>query len=179
MTMDFDRLAHAVREARDARGWRQEDLAARAHIGLGSVQNIEAGRPFRRTPTSFPKIEDALGWERGSCMAIVRGGQSTPRASAPAPVRADAQSETPGENLPLAVQIALGFGQIIDYDVYTTDVDGEPMQMVQLAISSAQAIEAMKKQLDRFGEIKGYVRRHAENEGEVRPTGSETDSGDE
>ncbi len=180
--MDFDRLAHAVREAREARGWRQEDLADRAHVGIGSVQNIESGRPFKRTPTSFAKIEDALGWERGSCVVTARGGDPAPRKTSPAsaaPAGADSQSETPAENWPLAVQIALGFGQILDYDVYTTDVDGEPLQLIQLAVTNAQAIEAMKKQLDRFGEIKGYVRRQVTSEGEPMPTGTETDSKDE
>jgi len=56
------RLAKAIASTRAAKGWRQEDLAARAGVSLGSVQNAESGTPPKaRMPQSLYPIAKALG----------------------------------------------------------------------------------------------------------------------
>ena len=40
---DFD-LADRVLELRDERGWRQVDLAKQAHLGIGTIRDLEADR---------------------------------------------------------------------------------------------------------------------------------------
>lgn len=41
-------MEHPVKSWRDARGWSQSDLAVKAGISFGTVQNIEAGKPVSR-----------------------------------------------------------------------------------------------------------------------------------
>lgn len=175
---DYSHLARAVQRRARELGYNQEDLILVTGLGRTTVQRIWGGTVLHE-PTAKTKrlLEASLRWEPGSVDALLAGGEATPRQSASAaeaPEGADGESETPGENLPLAVQIALEFGRLLDYDVYTTDVDGDPMQMIQIAVTNAQAVDALKKQLERFGEIKGYVRRHVEGE-----TGADGDSADE
>lgn len=73
MDQDWTRLAQAIRRAREAAGMTQVDLATKAGIAVGSVQNLEAGRARNRIPQSLIKVEEALGWATGSGVAIVRG----------------------------------------------------------------------------------------------------------
>lgn len=73
MERDWMRLAKAVRQAREAAGMTQVDLADKAGIAEGSVQNLEAGRTRNRIPQSLAKVEAALGWAAGSGVAILDG----------------------------------------------------------------------------------------------------------
>lgn len=73
MERDWKRLASAIRQAREAAGMTQIELAARAGIAEGSVQNLESGRPRNRIPQTLTKIEEVLGWATGSGVAILEG----------------------------------------------------------------------------------------------------------
>jgi len=75
----WDALAEAVKASREARGLRQIDLAERAGISEGSVQNLETGGPRTRIPPSLAKVEPHLGWAPESGLAILRGGEPTPQ----------------------------------------------------------------------------------------------------
>lgn len=56
------RLAKALASTRKAEGMRQEDLAEKAGVSLGSVQNAESGQPPKaRMPQSLYPIVKALG----------------------------------------------------------------------------------------------------------------------
>jgi transcriptional regulator with XRE-family HTH domain len=68
------KLGAAIKAAREARGLTQVDLAERAGISEGSVQNLEKGGPRSRMPQSIAKVEPHLGWAAGSGLAILRGG---------------------------------------------------------------------------------------------------------
>lgn len=78
-TLQWPKLATAIRAAREARGLSQVALAERAGISEGSVQNLEdpARRPGR-IPPSLAKVEPHLGWAEGSGLAILRGNEPTP-----------------------------------------------------------------------------------------------------
>lgn len=169
MPHDFKRLGVAVRQAREARGWRQEDLAAAAHIGLSSVQNTEAARPFTRTPTSHRKIEAALGWEPGSCAAILRGGEPTPRREGtppPPPRRPTGTAPPVPDTMPIPLRLALEEGNLLDYEVVTFDVEGEPVTFgafVKSGVSlDEESREVLRKQLEAFGRVRGHIRREAQ-----------------
>jgi transcriptional regulator with XRE-family HTH domain len=73
MDQDWMRLADAIRQARQAAGMTQVDLADKAGIAEGSVQNLESGRTRNRIPQSLAKVEAALGWAVGSGVSILRG----------------------------------------------------------------------------------------------------------
>ncbi|MGW8357358.1 helix-turn-helix domain-containing protein [Streptomyces wedmorensis] len=68
------RLGQALASARRALGLTQEELAARAGVGLGSVKNAEAGvAPKARMPYTIPAIAKALGWPDGAVDAVLDG----------------------------------------------------------------------------------------------------------
>lgn len=70
------RLGRALRQAREHRGWTQEDLAERSGVSRKSIQSAEGGtQPRARTPQSIPRIAAALGWPMGSIDAVLDGGE--------------------------------------------------------------------------------------------------------
>ncbi|WP_226967102.1 helix-turn-helix domain-containing protein [Streptomyces phaeolivaceus] len=70
------RLGRALREARERRGWSQEELAAEAGVSKGAVQGAEAGRvPKTRMPQTLAPIARALGWPAGSVERVIAGGE--------------------------------------------------------------------------------------------------------
>lgn len=165
MNLDFDRLAHAAREARRARAWRQEDVADRAHVGLSSVQNMEKGRPFNRFPSTYRKIESTLGWAEGSIMAILRGGEPTVAEPSTTPAttarEADQAVQIPSD-VPLPVQALLRFGTLVGGDVFTVNMDGEEVKIGVFATSKS-AIDKLVSQYERLGEVTGQVKRTLES----------------
>ena len=69
------RLGQALASARRALGLTQEELAAQAGVGLGSVKNAEAGTvPKARMPYTIPAIAKALGWPDGAVDTVLEGG---------------------------------------------------------------------------------------------------------
>ena len=52
-------LRDRLKELREAKGWTQAQLAARAKVERSTIQNIESGRVQR--PNSLAHIADALG----------------------------------------------------------------------------------------------------------------------
>lgn len=164
--MDYKRLGEAVRAARDARGWRQEDLADQAHVGLSSIQNVEAGRRFSRIPTSLRKIDAALGWETGSCVAILNGGEPTPRrenaGETPGLAKAapsDALAST-GADLPPALKLMLEDGDVIDYTLVALPGETDlSVAMVLVHPSTYQTEESRAELRRRVAEFRQIAAR--------------------
>jgi transcriptional regulator with XRE-family HTH domain len=77
MTRDWAKLAGAIRAAREARGLTQIDLAEKAGVSEGTIQNLESNEPRRRIPPSLAKVEPHLGWAAGSGLAVLEGGEPT------------------------------------------------------------------------------------------------------
>lgn len=77
MDSGWQRLGRAVKSARIRAGYaRARDLAGAAHVGLRTVELLEAGtHPGQPRETTLARIEAALGWADGSALAIVGGGQ--------------------------------------------------------------------------------------------------------
>jgi hypothetical protein len=70
---EYERLAELVREAR-VRRYRTVDKArAVAGISRGAWDNVEHGKPAK--PLTYTGVELALGWEYGSCLRILAGGE--------------------------------------------------------------------------------------------------------
>lgn len=80
---DWTRLADYVRAARAALDMTQADLAAKAVVGLSTVQLLERGTARTRLPDTIPAIETALAWAPGSARAVLLGGEPEPLASLP------------------------------------------------------------------------------------------------
>lgn len=76
--LQWGRLADTIREAREARGLTQPQLADLAGIAEGSVQNLESGKPRSRMPQTLAKVEPHLGWAAGSGRLVLDGGEPAP-----------------------------------------------------------------------------------------------------
>jgi putative transcriptional regulator len=59
-------LRYRLKELREAKGWTQAQLAARAKVERSTIQNIESGRVQR--PNSLAHIADALGVKVGELL---------------------------------------------------------------------------------------------------------------
>lgn len=158
-TPDLQRLAEAIRARATALGWMQQDLISAAHdlLSRTTIQNLWTGdasyAPSKRTRAA---LEQVLGWTAGSVESVLAGGSPTVADSAE-----EAESATPETlphpPLPLAVQLTLEGGRILDYRVITVDVDGEPLSVIALAQTSVydteEKKEVLRKQLDAFGRM--------------------------
>lgn len=68
------RLGLALRAAREARGFTQEELAALADVSARSIQEAEAGTvPKKRMPYTIGRIASVLGWPEGAVTAVIEG----------------------------------------------------------------------------------------------------------
>lgn len=100
--LQWDRLANAIRAAREALSLSQAGLAELAGISEGSVQNLESGKPRTRMPQSLPKVEPHLGWAPGSGVAILNGGDPTPLPASSTPAGPSSEDKL-REKLPLRI----------------------------------------------------------------------------
>lgn len=125
-----ERLGAAIRARREALGLDIRGAAAAAEPVGGKAMSsstwakIEAGK-VKAYPRTYARIEDVLGWERGSCAAVRDGGSPTLDAAGhPTPVITELSS--PGDRLLI---VAAGWGAL---DELTQ------RRMVELATSAHQ-----------------------------------------
>jgi transcriptional regulator with XRE-family HTH domain len=102
-TLQWAKLAAAIRAAREARGLTQSQLAELAGISEGSVQNLESGNPRSRMPQTLVKVEPHLGWAAGSGRIILDGGEPIAAPSGAAATAASRVDDRLRRKLPLRV----------------------------------------------------------------------------
>lgn len=171
MALDFDRLARMMVTAREARKWRQEDLATAAGISLSSVQNVEGARPFTRVPPSLRKLEKALGWAPGSAMDVLRGGEPTlvsGSVNGRAPnVTGGADDTSEIRGLPAGIRAALSEGEHLAGDVIDLSEPGSGFRLIVVAqrgmYQSPEDIEDLRKQMKEWMRIQSGIRRLVEH----------------
>lgn len=79
----LQRLGHYVRRRRlEMGGLSQPDLVARGGPSVSVLSKIETGARAYGDRV-IVKLEEALGWERGSVRAILDGGEPTVKAASP------------------------------------------------------------------------------------------------
>lgn len=121
MTRDWERLARAIEAARDAKGLTQVGLAEAAGISESTVQNLESGVERRRTPSTLPKVEAALGWAPGSGLGVLAGGDPIPKAGPQGESRDLNRSDLP---LRIVDELHNG-GQLVDTAVIRLPTKGD------------------------------------------------------
>lgn len=122
MTRDWERLARAIEEARDAKGLTQVALAEAADVSESTVQNLESGATRKRTPSTLPKVEAALGWAPGSGLAVLAGGDPTPLTEA----TRSADRDLDRSDLPLRIVDELkNGGRLVDTAVIKLPTKGD------------------------------------------------------
>jgi len=127
MERDWKRLADAIKRGREAAGMTQKDLAEKAGIAEGSVQNLESGRERSRIPQSLAKVEQAIGWAPGSGVAVLRGTIGQPPRSSEEPAKAKPRNQS---DLPLRVVDELEDGPLLDSTVLNLGDDSGARMIV-------------------------------------------------
>lgn len=166
MAKDWKRLADVVRDARKRHEppLRQEDLAERAQVSLGSIQTLERGTGYTRMPRAAYSVAHVLGWTTESIEAVLAGGDPTYREqphSAPAPA---ATVPDYAARLPLAVRDALSAGELVDTEVLDLGSDDSGMRMIVVVTReqrSSEDLEKMRANLSQWTKKKGKLRRIA------------------
>lgn len=139
MSMDWARLATAIREARASLGWTQQQLAEQAQVSLATVQHLEAGKTRSRRPMSADRVATALGWASGSVDSLLAGGEPIPGGApteAPAAQGADALA-----GLSLRIRRELAAGQVLDGAVLDLPAAGR-LSVVMIPLVPEDASEA-------------------------------------
>jgi DNA-binding XRE family transcriptional regulator len=166
MAKDWKRLADAVRDARKRHDppLRQEDLAERAQVSLGSIQTLERGTGYTRMPRAAYSVAHALGWTTESIDAVLDGGDPTRRDQPGAAPTAPAGSTDYAARLPLAVRDALSAGELVDTEVLDLGPDDSGMRMIVVVTReerSAEDVEEMRARLAEWAKKKTELRRIA------------------
>jgi DNA-binding XRE family transcriptional regulator len=110
-TRDLDRLAKHVKAHRLEQYTSRDEAAAAAGVTRNTWKRVEEGQDVRES--TYARIEKALGWATGGCIAIAEGaepafvGDATTSSSATMPAITEAQAremawETARETLPTA-----------------------------------------------------------------------------
>lgn len=77
MSHGWDRLGQAI-VAERSRTWRtRAEFARAARVSARVIGDLERGRRSNYLDTTKAAVEGALGWDPGSCDAIVNGGHLT------------------------------------------------------------------------------------------------------
>jgi len=121
MTNDWDRLAGAIRERRQALGMTQQQLADAAGVTRTTIKNLEGARqPTKRLPSSTAAVEQALGWAPGSIRIVLDGGNpigTTQPAEPP-------QAAEPLSGLPASVRDELATGEVYATEIHDLSQEG-------------------------------------------------------
>jgi hypothetical protein len=102
------RLGRLVAERRQELRLSIEAAAKRGKINRLTWRSIEAGEERERRDTTFPGVEEALEWERGSVDRIMRGG--TPAEIDPPPAQVPDAVEDAARLLSL---VRSQFGEVV------------------------------------------------------------------
>jgi transcriptional regulator with XRE-family HTH domain len=78
---DWAHLASAVRARRDELGLTQEQVAAAGGPSTATMRLIESALAQSYRQRTFRQLEEALGWERGTCRRVLAGGEPTPASA--------------------------------------------------------------------------------------------------
>lgn len=76
-------LAQAVRERRRTLSFTQNELATRTGLNVATIRRIEQVGQDGLRSQSLRVLDDALGWQRGSAMGLLRDGQDPRIAAGP------------------------------------------------------------------------------------------------
>ncbi|MBI0296772.1 helix-turn-helix transcriptional regulator [Streptomyces sp. PRKS01-29] len=76
MDRDLDRLARIATERRLELGLARNKAATEIGISKDTWKRLERGEPIR--DINYGKIDGALGWAVGSCVAVMEGGDPIP-----------------------------------------------------------------------------------------------------
>ena len=82
MADDWQRLAGMARKRREDLGLTREQIAAAGGPSATTQQHIEAAKQSSYRPVILRRLEQALGWERGSVRAVLDGGGPSPAVPA-------------------------------------------------------------------------------------------------
>ena len=75
---DWSNLGQQVRDRREELGLTQEDVAQKGGPSTATQREIERGKPMRKRPAIYRKLETVLRLREGSAMQALLGGRIEP-----------------------------------------------------------------------------------------------------
>ncbi|MFI9598853.1 helix-turn-helix domain-containing protein [Streptomyces sp. NPDC052043] len=106
MDRDWSRLGARLAQARKTMGLKQPELAQRISVGRATIQNIEAGKPFKNITPAVRAYADAVGWTHDSAARVLEGAE--PELAQPA-----AGDRSSASDLPPDVALELHSGRTL------------------------------------------------------------------
>lgn len=146
---DWQRLADALISARAAQGLRQMDLAMKAEVSRGTLQNLEQGRAVRMT--TVYNIARALGWPADHAEKLLAGRVEGPPTTTPMP-----------SDLPLRVADELEDGPLIDSTVVDLGEDSGARMIVVVRGKPDASPEEIRKALEDWRRMERRMRTDGE-----------------
>lgn len=113
MTQHWEHLGARLRDARDALGMTQQDIARRIGVERNTLRLIEGGQKKRVTPTIRAYAKE-VGWTDTSLNVVLAGGEPERAPAAPTPMPADEPSAL---GLTPRVLLELQEGRVLDQSI--------------------------------------------------------------
>lgn len=160
MTRDWKALGRAIEARREALGMpRQQDLAEEAGVSRQTVQSLESGKEYKRTPKTLDQVLKTLGRDRGWAAKILDGESPTSQNGATARL---------AEGMPVRVVQELSSGEVVDTEVVEFSVPGTPLTFVGILKQDAPARdlspEDMARALEKWTRIQRALREIADDQ---------------
>jgi transcriptional regulator with XRE-family HTH domain len=131
MQQNWKAVAEALKLSRMAMGWSQEELAERAGTSRATIQNLEYGQERARISRKLRDVTTALEWPDGHLDRVLTGEVSG------APGQRSYAKVARNTDLPLAVDRALGVGDLLDTQVVELGTPDAQMIVVVRAAEGA------------------------------------------
>lgn len=159
MDRDWERLGREFAEAREAAGLTQVEAAARIGVSRTPIQAIERGRqsngqPFTKVTGTMRAYARLVGWTENSPQRILDGADPEPAASQ---TTEPAAPETPGLDLPPAVDMELRSGKTLDSTVVHLGPEEDDTRIIVVLKGAEDLSEA---DLDKLWQQWRRTRRH-------------------
>lgn len=123
MDPGHERLLKLVREARRQQGLeKQKDFVDATGLGRTTIHRFESGE--RLSDTAYRSIDLALHWSIGSSVAVLGGGEPTPRDKSAAASTPPAEPSDPLTGLPASVLDELNTGEVYATEIHDLSQDG-------------------------------------------------------
>lgn len=124
MDPGHERLLQLVREARREHGLtKQRDFVQATGLGRTTIHRFESGE--RLSDTAYRSIDWALHWNAGSSVAVLDGGEPSPRdESAPTAPYAESSDSQQITGLPASILDELADGEVYATDIHDLSQDG-------------------------------------------------------
>ncbi|OLZ72521.1 hypothetical protein AVW11_03775 [Streptomyces amritsarensis] len=146
MDRDWALLGKALQAARKAAGVSQDELASELDASRSAVQQIEAGKEFKKPTATIKAFARRVGWTDSSVEAVLAGGTPTLQTAVDSAAPA-AEPPSPFPGLPLRIVHELtDDGALLDTAV--VPLGGDARMVVVIKGSATASPEQIRRNLE-------------------------------